>query len=158
MGNTISRASSGLLAVSLAFALAACSPPNEPSVPGNLQITVASDAAIATPSQPAFVQVTARNTGGLPVSWGPGSSTCRLSLLVRSQGEDHLVPRGPCTADLATYVLQPGESRTEIIAFAGQHGSPAGTVTLRTGSYEVRGAALPVATSDPVVIEVRADT
>jgi len=156
MRNIPATASSRLVIVGLVWALAACETPSEPSA-GTLHVTAVSDAAVATPSQPALVQVTATNTGSGAVSWGPGSSICRLALMVRNEGAWHVVPRGPCTADVVTYVLQPGESRTETIAFDGQYNTAAGTVTLRAGSFELRGAALPVDFSDPLVVEFRPD-
>ncbi len=42
--------------------------------------------SVATPDDPVQLEVTARNVGERRASWGPGSSTCQLSLLVRVDG------------------------------------------------------------------------
>lgn len=47
--------------------------------PGNLQVAVSAEDEVATPLEPAVLHVTAANTGGGPVAWGPGSSTCHTS-------------------------------------------------------------------------------
>lgn len=127
---------------------------------GALRLTASADRSVASPDDPALIRVTAANIGSDRATWGSGSSTCQLHLLVRIDGVDLFAPSSRiCTADLRTFSLKPGESRTEVLNWAGQvkRDLSAGTTEwLEPGIYEVRGVAGDVAKSAPVLVEVRA--
>lgn len=122
---------------------------------GELQVTAAAEQAVASALNPVRVTVTATNAGDSRAMWGRGSSTCQLRLLVRIGTTDFpaLVPR-PCTADLVDHALDPGESRTETLRWAGGVIRGDSLEVLEPGAYELRGAAGNV-TSEPIHIELR---
>lgn len=126
---------------------------------GALRLTASADRSVASPENPAVIRVTAANVGSDRATWGSGSSTCQFHLLVRIDGVDLFAPSSRiCTADLRTFSLKPGESRTEALDWAGQvkrELSSRATEWLEPGIYEVRGAAGEVAKSAPVLVEVR---
>jgi len=126
-----------------------------------LAVKVEIDQPVATPSQPAVIAVTVTNVGRTRATWGPGSSTCQLFLAVRVDGEDLPLPGGGrvCTMDLRTYVLHPGDSRTEVLAWDGTvpRGDSGERTTLEPGVYEVRGLAQPTARSAPILVAVEPD-
>lgn len=125
--------------------------------PGELRVIVRLESSVASPAKPAAAHVTATNIGDGQVTWGPGSSTCQLHLLVRVDGTDFFAPVDRlCTADSRMYSLEPGESRTETLLWAGRVQRGNSVVFLESGTYEVRGAAGRTAASEPAVIQVQA--
>lgn len=126
---------------------------------GALRLTASADDAVVLPTEPAVVRVTATNVGDARVTWGPGSSTCQFHLQVRVDGADLFAPSGrPCTADLRTLSLDPGESRTETLEWTGLVQRGDSVVPLDPGVYEVRAAAVGSATtSEPVVIQIQSN-
>lgn len=130
---------------------------------GQLRMSASAADAVASSTHPLAVRVTATNVGDARVTWGPGSSTCQFHLFVRVDGADLVASAfhgRVCTLDLSTLSLAPGESRTETLEWTGlvQRGNT--VVPLEPGSYEVRATARdaanrPVATSEPIMIEVR---
>lgn len=140
------------LVLSLAVVMAgACSPFGS----DQLELTVTVVQPFLAPDDPAIFEVTAVNRGIGRVTWGPGSSTCQLHLLVRVDEEDvgAAVDRA-CSLLPVTHSLDPGQARSEIIPWEGRILSSTGIVALEPGVYEVRAVARPVATSDPVSITV----
>jgi hypothetical protein len=126
--------------------------------PQALHVEAFAEQAVASPEAPALITVTATNVGESRVTWGPGSSTCQLGLIVRVGGGDHhATAERICTADTRTFVLEPGESRSEVLEWDGQAQVDGEVVRLEPGDYELRGVAPPVGTSAPVVITLRAD-
>lgn len=117
------------------------------------------DGSIATPDAPVAVRVTVRNIGEARASWGPGSSTCKLQLMVRVDGVDRFAPvNRVCTMDLTTHVLDPGESYIETLTWDGrvQLGSgPEGIEQLPPGTYELLGYAKDGATSERVLVTLK---
>jgi hypothetical protein len=130
---------------------------------GQLRMTASAVDAVASPADPAAVRVTATNVGDARVTWGPGSSTCWFNLYVRVDGTDLFASAFNgriCTGDSRTFSLDPGESRTETLEWTGLAQRGNSVVPLDPGTYEVRASARdaanrPVATSEPIMIEVR---
>lgn len=129
---------------------------------GELRMTASADDAVASPTRPVAVRVTATNVGDARVTWGPGSSTCKFHLFVRADGTDLFASAfngSICTADLSTHRLDPGQSRTETLEWTGLVQRGNSLVPLDPGTYEVRAVALegnkPTATSEPILVEVR---
>jgi hypothetical protein len=123
--------------------------------PTGLHVTIAAEDAVVAPERPITIHVTATNVGDRSVTWGPGSSTCQLHLLVHVEQEEQFAPvRRVCTADSRMFRLHPGESRTEVIEWDGLVHQGGELVRLAPGTYDVRGAAGRFAVSEPRPIEV----
>jgi hypothetical protein len=149
-----------LLLVLTAVAVGACSP----AEPQGLVVSAVAEDSVAAPGSPAVIRVTSTNTGDAEVSWGPGSSTCQLALLVHVDGTDlrALDNVRACTRDLRTHSLAPGESHTETLRWSGGVSAPDGVppsdAVLEPGTYEVRGFAPPTEASPPVLITLEGDS
>lgn len=145
----------GLLALAVAMGCTSVVAPNP------LQVTTSADPAVTSPAEPAVVRVTVTNLGDERVTWGRGSSTCQLHLLVRVGGVD--LPASYtriCSLDLDELSLKPGASRTEGIRWAGHvQGKNSGDPPrlLMPGLYKVRGAAGRTA-GEPVLVRVLAES
>lgn len=129
-----------------------------------LYVSIEAEATEVTLGERVRFDVSAENVGSSPVQWGPGSSSCQLELRVRVDGEDRFAAvgpsgGGPCTMDLSVHTLEPGESRTETVSWDGRAQPEPGErlEELAPGTYEVRGFARPVATSEPISITVVED-
>lgn len=127
--------------------------------PTEMEVDVSAETSVAAPGDPVQVQVTVRNLGETRVQWGGGSSSCQLALVVRVDGEDRQTPdKRWCTADVATYTLAPGETRTETLSWEGEArvGQTSRIEQLPPGVYEVRGFALRAGTSEPILVTLGA--
>lgn len=121
------------------------------------------DDSVASPQEPLFITATARNPGEGRVTWGPGSSSCQLHLVVRVDGIDRFVPitGRVCTADLATHVLKPGERRTETLAWTGEAQMGEGLESIELlppGKYELRVYAIDGGKSAPVSVVLESES
>jgi hypothetical protein len=126
------------------------------TAPESLHVVAVAENAVATPEQPAVIEVAVTNEGNRRVTYGLGSSTCRLHLLVRVEGSDRFVATDRvCTADHRTYTLEPGASRMETLEWDGRAWIGDEAVQLEPGEYEVRGAAGHKAMSEPLIITLR---
>jgi len=126
--------------------------------PQALHVEVAAEEAVASPEGPALVSVTATNLGDRRASWGHGSSTCQLALLVRVDGTDYYAsPERVCTADSRLLSLESGQSRTEVLAWTGRAQIGQAVIQLEPGEYELRGAAGHESTSAPILVTLRAE-
>jgi len=124
--------------------------------PSDLRVSIAVERAFVSPGSPTLIHVTATNAGERPVSWGPGSSSCQLHLVVRVDGQEQFAPSPRvCTADSRMYTLRPGESRTESLEWEGLVQRGTAVVHLEPGTYEVRGAAGRLVMSETVLVEIR---
>ncbi len=122
-------------------------------------VEAVAERAVATAEQPALIEVTATNTGSRRLTYGSGSSTCRLHRLVRVDGTDRFAATERlCTADYRTHTLEPGASHTETLQWDGQVQIGAEIVRLEPGEYEVRGAAGHKGRSAPVLIALEEDS
>lgn len=135
------RTLASLPALLFAFTLAGCDE-------GKLEVRAFTDILTATPESPVAIEVTATNVGTERVVWGRGSSSCQLSLVVVVSGafREAIAERG-CTDDLAQQGLDPGESRSEVLPWAGRVREDGEIVLLPPGTYSLRGAAGTVAYS-----------
>ena len=156
---TLARPWTWLLLLAGAVAGGACS---SIVAGGELRIAVSADDAVASPTDPAAIRVTATNVGDGRVTWGPGSSTCQFHLFVRVDGADLFASAfngRACTADSRTLRLAPRESRTETLEWTGLVQRGNSVVLLEPGTYEVRATAregnTPIVISEPLLIEVR---
>jgi hypothetical protein len=95
-----------------------------------------------TVGSPVEFVVTATNNRAERVVWGIGSSSCQLSLFVEGDElELHNIAFRACTVDLAEQGLDPGQTRTEVIAWDG-HISVSGLMAaLPAGVYQVTAMA-----------------
>jgi len=126
------------------------------TAPEALHVEAVAENAVATPEQPAVIEVTVTNESHRRVTYGSGSSTCRLHLLVRVEGSDRFVATERiCTADHRTHTLEPGASRTETLEWDGRAWIGNEAVQLEPGQYEVRGGAGHKAMSAPVLITLQ---
>lgn len=125
---------------------------------GEIDIQIAAEALVVTPSEPALLRVTAVNRGDSRVVWGRGSSSCQFGLLARV--EDRFLRAQEdraCTSDLAAQGLEPGESRTEELPWSGYVVRDGTATVLPPGRYEIRGFAGSAAWSAPVRITLQED-
>jgi hypothetical protein len=126
------------------------------TTPESLYLVAVAENGAATPEQPAVIEVTVTNEGNRRVTYGSGSSTCQLHLLVRVDGADRFAATERiCTADHRTYTLEPGASRMETLEWDGRAWIGDEAVHLEPGEYEVRGAAGHKAMSAPVIISLQ---
>lgn len=132
-----------------------------PVAPVDLRVDVSAETSVAAPNNPVSVQVTVRNLSDRSVSWGGGSATCQLALAVGVDGEDRLAPdKRTCTPNVATYVLEPGEARTETLRWEGEArlGQPPTIEHLPPGVYELRGVAVGAGKSEPILVTLERGT
>jgi len=127
------------------------------TMPGFLKVTALAEKPIATFEEPALVRITATSVAERRFTFGEGSSTCQLHLLVRVDGIDRrAVDERLCTADTRTHSLQPGESRTELLPWSGRVQMDDEIVDLHPGLYEVRGGAGFKGVSAPIAVMLEA--
>ena len=108
----------------------------------NVEVTIALDVPEASPSAPARMSVTARNTSSSRIVWGQGSGSCQLNAAAQINGT--WVPigtQGGCTKDLRPQGLGPGEVRTEVFTWDGRVVRAGQSEQLPPGTYRVRGEA-----------------
>jgi hypothetical protein len=107
-------------------------------------VTVAVEPASLAPGDTVTITVLAENAGQKTIEFGRGSSSCRLSAVVRIDDMDYAVyaPRA-CLKDLVPWTLAPGESRTESWPWAGALAAVDTMYLLPPGTYELLGAAGP---------------
>jgi hypothetical protein len=126
------------------------------TAPESLHVVAVAENAVATPERPAVIAVTVTNEGNRRVTYGSGSSTCQLHLLVRVDGLHRFAATERiCTADHRTHTLEPGASRMETLEWDGRAWIGNEAVQLEPGDYEVRGAAGHKAMSEPLVITLQ---
>jgi hypothetical protein len=126
------------------------------TTPESLHAVAVAEIVVATPERPAVIEITVTNEGNRRATYGSGSSTCQLHLLVRVEGVDRFAAtERMCTADHRTYTLEPGASRSETLAWDGRAWIGNAAVQLEPGEFEVRGAAGHKAMSVPVIITLQ---
>ena len=121
----------------------------------DLRVTISTDEIVLSPGEELWISVTAENHGNTRISWGEGSTTCQLHLVVRFHSVDHVAPviGRLCTSDMREMALDPGETETDVLPWTGYIYRDS-LLLLPPGKYEIRGAAGDVAKSEPVEIEV----
>lgn len=97
---------------------------------------------VVSPANPGEFTVTVQNTSAERITWGMGSSSCQLSLIVIADNVRHRADFRACTDDLGEQGLNPGETRVEVFSWGGHvpdiEGQP---FLLPDGRYRVVGAA-----------------
>lgn len=119
-------------------------------------VTIDIDGSVVVSAQEfkAF-EVTAVNHGDERVTWGSGSSSCQLGLVVLdATGRRHNIDFRVCTADLVERGLNPGESRKESFLWDGTIWVDEEMQNLRLGQYRVFGVAGDFQQSEPLTVTV----
>ena len=123
----------------------------------SLEVTLTSSSEVTSPDAPVMLTVTAENRGPVRVSWGEGSSSCQLGVVVRVEGRDFSAGAYRfCTTDFVKWELDAGESHTERLEWKGDYYREADFtfVIPPPGTYEVRGRAGDKAPSLPIEVRV----
>lgn len=126
---------------------------------GGLEVAITLDVPEVSPSAPARMSVTARNTSSSRITWGQGSGGCQLTVAAQINGTWVSIDnqRG-CTKDLTEQGLDPGKARTEVFSWDGHVVRAGQTEQLPPGTYPVRGEAGDKGESPSVLVTIHGAT
>jgi hypothetical protein len=127
---------------------------SKPTVADPLRIVLQTSDTLVRPDAPITLTVTATNEGGEPVTWGEGSSSCQLRVIVVVGTDEIPVGLRPCTRDFVPLTLAAGDLRTESWEWRGNIALDGKLDTLPGGEYRLQALAGTLARSDPLVIRV----
>ena len=113
-------------------------PPEDES----LNIAIAAEPISFSPGSDVAITVEVENPMESRVEFGMGSSSCQFLAVIRYGEEDRGMPVSRvCTADMATWSIDPGERRSENWIWKGEVVVDGVVEQLPPGVYELRGVA-----------------